>query len=199
MAKKNIFDNAKKTTPKKENTLEIRIDSLEKDVLRYIEVTQKIEELQKEKDSLDEIIKNSSKKEFIKQYEQTKQYPGSINILSGQTNFLFVTSDKYEKIDEQQAIVLKQTYGDIVTEETKFSFNTTILLKYKVHISKLLLNSKKISKEDKDNLIINETFYVIKSGLIKDLYNIVTKGLSNIETLLNDIKPTFSIKSVKSK
>jgi len=74
------------------------------------------------------------------------------------------------------------------------AFNNAILLKHKDFISKLLLKSDKLSKEEKKDLLINTTTYSIRKGLVKDLFSVVK---SKVDNIINDIQPSFYLKSIK--
>jgi len=61
------------------------------------------------------------------------------------------------------------------------------------HISEILMKSKKLSDEEKENLLESETSYLVKKGTIKELYSHTNK----INDIVDDIQPIFSIKAVQ--
>ena len=193
----NMFDNAKqkKATAKKETHEIVNLPEIEDSVLKIIELNAKIAELEAERETVDSEIREKGKDAFIKLYEERKKFPGTLKVVAGSANFQFITSDRYKKIDEDGFEELSEKYGDeIVSEETKFSFNTAILMKHKDHISNLLMNSKVLSEADKENLLESEITYTVKKGVIKDLFSFIKKGVNSI---VADIQPVFSIKSVQ--
>lgn len=194
--KENIFDKAKKVAPKKEEKHEIvNIPELEKDLIKISSIDEEMAELAAKRAILDSRIRESAKVSMIGLYNKTKKFPGTIKIVSGTMSFQFITSDKYKKIDEDGFNNLSEMYGEnIVEEDTTYIFNPTILLKHKDHISGLLMGSKKLSDEDKENLLISETSYSVKKGIIKDLFNFVK---DKVDLIIEDIQPIFSIKSIQ--
>jgi len=205
----NLFDNAKKksTTKKTENHEIVDIPKIEKAALKVIELNEKIAELEAERETADSEIREAGKEAMIKLYDERKKFPGTLKIIAGSANFQFITSDRYKKIDEDRFEELSETYGEkIVEEQTKFSFNTAILMKHMEHISKLLMNSKVLSDAEKENLMESETAHTVKKGVINDLLSFITpimkktgvhKTLGLIENIIEDIQPVFSIKSVQ--
>jgi len=192
----NIFDKAKQSTPKKEEKhVIVSIPEIEKDLAKLASIDEKIAELEAERAEVDSVVREAGKEAMIGIYNSKKTFPGTLKIVAGKMSFQFITSDRYLKIDEDRFNELSELYGkNVVEEETTFSFNTAILLKHKDHISDLIMKSKKLSEEDKENLLISETNYSIKKGTIKDLFSIVKKS---VDTIIEDIKPIFSIKSVQ--
>lgn len=198
MAKANIFDKAKSkgTSKKAENHEVVILPKLEKSLSRMEEINKKIAELEAEKAILDTEVRDAGKESMIKLYNGKKRFPGTLKIEAGQMSYQFITSDRYKKIDEERFDELSEKYGEeIVEENTTYSFNTKILLKHMDHISKLLMGSKELSDEDKDNLLESDTSYVVKKGTIKDLF-LITKD-EDVSEIIEDIQPIFSIKSIK--
>jgi len=190
MKNNNIFD-----INKKEENIVINIPEIESKLKELINLDKDIEEKQEKRSKLDLEIKEIVKNQMTNIYNSTKKFPGTLKIFSGNINFQFVTYDRYKNIDKEQYDLLQKTYGKVLVEENKiFSFNNSILLKHKNHISKLLMSSKKLTKEEKQNLLINDISYVIKRGVIKNLFSIVKNNINNI---IKDIEPVFQIKSIK--
>jgi hypothetical protein len=58
------------------------------------------------------------------------------------------------------------------------------------------MNSKKLSAEDKENLLESETSFSVKKGAIKELFSF--EGVKeDVGQIVEDIQPVFSIKSVQ--
>lgn len=194
---KNIFEKAKKkgVSKKAEKHEVVKLPKLEKSLSKMAEINKKIAELEVKKSQLYSDISNVSKEEMIKLYNSKKSFPGTLKIISGEMGFQFITSDRYITIDEERYEELIDIYGeDIVKENVKFSFNTKILMKHYKHISELLMKSKKISESDKEELLESETSYSIKKGTFKNLFSFVD---DDVEGIIEDIRPIFSIKSIK--
>jgi len=192
----NLFETAKKTTTRKAKveTVVSRPD-LKSTLLKMIEVNEKLAAYESLKAELDETIREAGKFEMIKLYNKTKKFPGTIKITTNDAEFQFITSDRYKKIDEDRFDELSEKYGsDIVESETKYSFNTEVLLKNMDVINELLSNSDKISDDDKANLLEATTSYTVKKGTISNLTSIG----GSIEDIIDDIQPVFSVKGVKS-
>jgi len=194
----NLFDKAKKTASKKvtEKHEVVELPKLEKTISEMVKLNAQIAELEARKEILDTEMREAGKESMVALYNNKKSFPGTLKIKAGKTNFQFITSDRYKKIDEERFNELAKTYGqNIVEEETVFSFNTAILMKHMDHISDLLMGSKKLSQEDKDNLLSSETSYSVKKGALKELFEF--KGVKTVDAIIDDIQPIFSIKSVQ--
>lgn len=192
----NMFEKAKKNSPKKktENHEIVNLPSLEKDLIQFSKIKIQMADLEAEKAILDISIREAGKDAMISLYKNKKSFPGTLKVVAGQMSFQFITSDRYKKIDEDRFNELVEEYDeDVVEENTRFSFNTAILMKHMEHISQLLMKSKKLSDEEKESLLESETSYTVKKGLIKELFSHTKK----IDDIIEDIQPVFSIKSVQ--
>lgn len=194
----NIFDKAKKAEPKKAEKHEIvNLPALEKSLSEMAEIDVKMAELEARRAILDSEVRDAGKEAMIDLYNKKRSFPGTLKIVAGKMNFQFITQDRYKKIDEERSAELVKTYGEnIVEEETIYSFNTAILMKHMDHISELLMGSKKLSEEDKENLLTSETTYAVKKGTLKDLFTFKTVKKS-VEGIIEDIQPIFNVKSIQ--
>ena len=191
-----MFDKAKKTSSKKkvENHEVVDLPSIEKDLTKLSNLNAQIAELEAEKAILDSTVREAGKDAMIALYKAKKSFPGTLKVISGAMSFMFITADRYKKIDEDRFNELTEEYSTkLVEENTTFSFNTAILMKYMDHISEILMKSKKLSDEEKENLLESETSYLVKKGTIKELYSHTNK----IDDMIDDIQPVFSIKAVQ--
>jgi hypothetical protein len=199
MAKTNLFAAAKANSTKKaveKHEIVTRPD-LESTVTKMTELNAKIAELEAERELLDSELREAGKEAMINLYNAKKSFPGTLKVVAGNGNYMFITSDRYKKIDDEQFNELAKKYGENIVEETTvFSFNTAILMKHMEHISDLLMGSKKLSEEDKANLLTSETSYSVKKGAIKELFSF--KGVKKVDTIVEDIQPVYSIKSVQT-
>jgi len=199
MAKTNLFEAAKSNSTKKavEKHEIVNRPDLAETVSKMAELNAKIAAMEAERDILDSQLREAGKDAMINLYNAKKAFPGTLKVVAGEGNYMFITSDRYKKIDEEQFNELAKTYGkEIVEETTVFSFNTAILMKHMEHISDLLMGSKKLSDDDKANLLTSETSYTVKKGTINQLFSF--KGVKKVDGIVEDIQPVFSIKSVKA-
>ncbi len=130
---------------------------------------------------------------------------------------MFVPSDAYKQVDEVTATVLESKYG-CINRETTYYFNNELLLKYKDAISRALMNSKAISPEDKDKLILKTESVSIRKGTIDnvDLVESITgkvvkpenpklddngqeipvfEKFESVAEMVRMVEPTFSLKN----
>ena len=199
----NLFDKSKVTTTiKKVEKHEVVTiaKTYEKDLVRMVEIDAKLAELaelEAERATLDSGIREEAKTAMMKLYATKNAFPGTLKVIAGKKSFMFITSDKYIKIDEDRAKELKRTYGkDVVTETTVFILNSILVAKYAQVLSDLIMGSKKISADDKEKLIESTTTWTVAKGMIEKLRN-ATFARFNINQLIEDIKPIFSVKAIK--
>ena len=196
----NLFDKskAKETTKKidKHEVVEIS-KKFEKNLSRMAEIDIKMAELEAEKATLDSGVREEGKTAMINLYNQKNSFPGSIKVVAGTRSFLFITADKYIKIDEARSKELVELYGEeTVTEKTVFTLNPTLVEKYSQVLSDLIMNSKKITDQDKENLIESNSSWTVTKGMIEKLRN-TTFAKFNLSTLIEDLRPIFSVKANK--
>lgn len=195
----NLFEKAKTKTAKKavEKHEVVNLPGLESSLKEMERINEELAALEAKKALIDVEVRDTAKQAMIDLYNQKKSFPGTLKIKAGEMEFQFITSDRYKKIEEEDYDELKEKYGDeIVEENTVFSFNTAILMKHMDHISDLIMNSKKLSEEDKENLLVTSTSYTVKKGTIKSLFSF-KKVKKCVEQIIEDIQPVFSIKAVK--
>jgi len=196
----NLFDKSKeKAISKKIDKHEVVeiAKKFEKDLSRMAEIDIKMAELEAEKATLDSVVREAGKTAMINLYNQKNAFPGSIKVVAGTRSFLFITADKYIKIDEIRAKELSEMYGEeIVTEKTVFTLNPTLVEKYSQVLSDLIMNSKKITDQDKENLIESNSSWTVAKGMIEKLRN-TTFAKFNLTTLIEDLRPIFSVKANK--
>jgi len=191
----NLFDKAKKgATAKKAETHEVVIlPSLETDVTALAKLKIEIDSLSAKAAIHDSNIRVAGREAMIDFYQNKKRFPGSLKIQAGKGSFLFITSDKYKMLDEDRFMELASEYGeDLVEEKTVYSFNTAILEKHMDHISEILMKSKELSDHEKEELLTSKTSYSVKKGTIKNVLSVC----DNVEKVIEDIQPVFSIKNV---
>lgn len=195
----NLFDKAKTAAPTKKSAkdeLVVNRPDLENSLKKMAEINEKLAELESLKSELDSEIREAGREEMLNLYNSTKKFPGTIKVAANSMGYQFITSDRYKKIDEDRFNELAENYGsELVESATTYSFNTEVLERNMEHISQLLMGSKKLSDQDKENLIVAATAFSVKKGAIKELFNFTKE--SNVDGIVEDIQPVFSVKAVK--
>jgi len=196
----NLFDKSKATaTVKKAEKHEVVAiaKTFEKDLTRMAEIDAQLAELEAERVTLDAGVREEAKTVMMKLYASKNAFPGTLKVVAGSKSFMFITADKYIKIDQDRANELIKLYGkDVVTEKTVFTLNAILVEKYADELSNLIMNSKKIAKDDKENLIESATTWTVAKGMVEKLRNSIFAKF-NINQLVEDIKPIFSVKAIK--
>jgi hypothetical protein len=207
MAQGNLFSKAKAkgaTAPAKneKEVVEINDAVFHTTLSRLAEVNSEIDELKAEGGVLAAEVKNRGIEEMAKLYEKNLRFPGSFQVKAlaeGQNpaSFLFITADRYIKIDEERAEELQKKYGEeIVEESTTFIMDSKLIEKYGEVISDLIMNSTEIEDGDKEKLISAKVEYSVKKGTVQDLKTkYAAKPLNEV---LEDIKPVYQLKNVKT-
>lgn len=197
---KNLFTSAKSTasTKKADKHESVEISKFfEKDLARMAAIDSELATLEAERATLDAGVREAAKDSMIKLYQQKNAFPGTLKVVAGKQSFMFITCDKYIKIDEARATELSETYGEeVITEKTVYTLNPALVDKYGQVLSDLIMGSKKISAQDKEDLIKADTAWSVAKGTIEKLRN-ATFAKFNLGQLIEDLKPIFQIKSIK--
>jgi len=192
-----LFKTAKDNLLKKKNEKNevLEIPSLKKKIERINKINSDLINLEADKAMLYSEVKNEVIKQMITLYNKNKKFPGTLKIIADNMSFQFITADNYKKIDKDTFKKLSKKYSKkLVVEETKYFFNNDILMKYMNIINKLIMENNKIDEEDKKKLVEKEILYSVKKGSINELFNFVKNDVTDI---INDIQPSFQIKSIK--
>ena len=197
----NLFDKSKATATvkkaEKHEIVDLSKAGFEKDLERMAEIDAKMAELKAEKETLDSGVREAAKTAMIKLYSSKNAFPGTLKVVAGSRSFLFITADRYITIDEDGANELIKKYGkEIINENTIFTLDSQLVEKYSQVLSDLIMNSKKISAEDKENLIKSTTTWSITKGTIEKLRTAAFAKF-NLNKIIEDIRPIFSIKANK--
>jgi hypothetical protein len=191
----NLFDKAKTgaVAKKAEKHEVVALPSLEADVIALAKLKTQMDGLAAKASVHDANIRTAGKEAMIDFYQTKKRFPGTLKIIAGKASYNFITSDRYKMLDEDRFMELASEYGkDLVEEATVYSFNTKILENHMDHISGLLMKSKELSDQEKEDLLTSKTSYAVKKGTIKDILTVC----ENVEHIVEDIQPVFSIKNV---
>lgn len=201
----NLFDKAKnngtKPAAKASSKTEVVVNdkNLEKNLRQLANVNSQIDALNATAADLTGQIKPRIIEEFVKVYSKDKKYPGSFNLKAGLSSLMVVPTDKYLTIDKDRAEALQSQYGaEIVEEKDTYIMDNAMIEKYGDVISKLIMNCKDISAEDKDKLIRVETKISVRKGTIKEVFEKFPKeAAKNLAGIVEDIQPVFQMKNVK--
>ena len=201
----NLFAKAKKpkkTSAKKDDKLMINVSGEEfsEKLNQFATLKTQMDELKSDLAMSQAYIKETGVNEFVKLIETKKINTGSFIMTSDSGGRVMVLpTKKYIKIDESGAEMLQETYGeDIVTESTKYGFNTKILMKNMEVISDLIQDSESISDDDKDNLIEATTTYSVEKDALDKVYTLAQETKTEVLEVIEDLQPVVMLKSAKA-
>lgn len=196
----NIFAKAKQPKKKKKEekiTITIKGDVFSEKLAQFATLKTKMDEIKSDLAMSQEFVKEAGIEEYIKLVEDKKTNTGSFILISDTGGQVMVSPTKrYIKIDEAAAETLQEQYGDsIVSEDTKYGFNTKVLIKNMDIISELIQNSTDISDDDKENLIEQTTAYSIKKDTLDKVYLLSNEAEVDVSDVIDDIQPVFTLKN----
>ena len=177
----NLFSKAKKTSVVKTTASKDKKVRLQVTDPTFFSKVEKLEQLNDRMksdkavaDMISDELKDLAKSEWVDYYSQTGKNPESVVIcqeVAGDTSqFLFIPTDKYITVTEARAEELQETYGEeIITEETTFGFDPTMIEKYGEILSRLIEECGEISEKDKEKIITATTKYSVAKGTIDKL------------------------------
>ena len=201
---KSLFDKAKKAAPAKTTKAKEQKVRLTVEDANFFTNVQKLEELQDQMkaakakaDMISDEIRDVAKEAWLTQYETTGKNPESVMVVqeNGEdvAQLMFVPTDKYITITEDRAEELRETYGDeIVTEDTTFGFDATMIEKYGEILSRLIEESTEIDEKDKEKIITAKTTYAVAKGTIDKFTQ-----YGNVNEVMDDVKPVVALKNVE--
>ena len=201
---KSLFDKAKKAAPSKTTKAKEQKVRLTVEDVNFFTNVQKLEELQDQMktakakaDMISDEIRDLAKEAWLKQYETTGKNPESVMVVqeNGEdvAQLMFVPTDKYISITEDRAEELRETYGDeIVTEDTTFGFDATMIEKYGEILSRLIEESTEIDEKDKEKIITAKTTYAVAKGTIDKFTE-----YGNVNEVMDAVKPVVALKNVE--
>ena len=199
-----LFAKAKKTaTPvtKSAKDKKIRLQVTDPNFFSKVEKLEKLNDRMKSDkavaDMLSDELKDIAKAEWADYYSQTGKNPESVMIVqevAGDTaSMMLVPSDKYITVTEARAEELQETYGqEIITEETTFGFDSTMIEKYGEILSRLIEECDEISERDKERIITAKTTYSVAKGTIDKL-----NQYGDVTEVMEAVKPVVSLKNIE--
>lgn len=199
-----LFEKAKKSTPAKTTAAKDKKVRLQVTDPNFFSKVEKLEQLndtlksaKAQADMISDEIKDLAKSEWTEYYSKTGKNPESVMIcqeVAGDTaQFMFVPSDKYITVTESRAEELRETYGEeIITEETTFGFDTTMIEKYGEVLSRLIEECGDISESDKEKIITATTKYSVAKGTIDKL-----NQYGDVTEVMEAVKPVVALKNIE--
>jgi len=204
MANKNMFGKAKvkKVVAKKtDDKVIVNVAGTEfaSHLEKFAKLKAQMDDLKAEMAMSQEFVKGVGIDEYANLVEGSKSNPGSF-ILASETGgrVMILPTKKYIKIDEAQAEALQESYGeDIVTEKTDYGFNTDILMRNMDTISEILMNSDKISEDDKENLIEAKITIAVEKEALDKVYSLSKESGNDVAEVIEDLQPVVMMKNAK--
>ena len=199
-----LFAKAKKTaTPvtKSAKDKKIRLQVTDPTFFSKVEKLEQINDRMKSDkavaDMISDEIKDMAKSEWVDYYSQTGKNPESVMIVqevAGDTaSVMFIPTDKYITVTEARAEELRDTYGEeIVTEETTFGFDPTMIEKYGEVLSMLIENCPDIADADREKIIKATTKYSVAKGTIDKL-----NQYGDVTEVMEAVKPVVALKNIE--
>lgn len=199
-----LFTKAKKTaTPvtKSSKDKKVRLQVTDPTFFSKVEKLEQINDRMKSDkavaDMLSDELKDIAKAEWCEYYSQTGKNPDSVMIVqevAGDTSqLMFIAQDKYITVTEARAEELQETYGqEIITEETTFGFDSTMIEKYGEILSRLIEECGEISERDKERIITATTKYSVAKGTIDKL-----NQYGDVTEVMEAVKPVVALKNIE--
>ena len=199
-----LFTKAKKTaTPvtKSSKDKKVRLQVTDPTFFSKVEKLEQINDRMKSDkavaDMISDEIKDMAKSEWVDYYSQTGKNPESVMIVqevAGDTaQVMFIPTDKYITVTEARAEELRDTYGEeIVTEETTFGFDPTMIEKYGEVLSMLIENCPDIADADREKIIKATTKYSVAKGTIDKL-----NQYGDVTEVMEAVKPVVALKNIE--
>jgi len=199
-----LFAKAKKTSTVKTTASKdkkIRLNVTDPNFFSKVEKLEQLNDRMKSDkavaDMISDELKDLAKSEWVNYYTQTGKNPESVVIcqeVAGDTSqFLFIPTDKYITVTEARAEELQETYGEeIITEETTFGFDPTMIEKYGEILSRLIEECGEISEKDKEKIITATTKYSVAKGTIDKL-----NQYGDVQEVMEAVKPVVALKNVE--
>lgn len=129
--------------------------------------------------------------EFMNLVKKLKARPESFILQSAGANMMVIAQDRYVKFSETlEQTLIENKLGDIIEEETEFSFDPVLLEKHEKAISKAISGIKTMTDEEKVNLINAKVVKKVKKGTINQIAT-----FDNPELVFQLIQPVFQLKN----
>jgi len=197
--KASLFTTAKKapaaTAAAKKKRERVEVDGIEDDIKKYDELKAIINNAKAEQEIIGGKLKEIGREKFMDLYEERGSKPANFDLADGAENILLEVTDKYLKVDEEKAELLRN-YDGLLAETTTYKFTPELLEKEVANgmtigeiVSSLIQGTDLISEEDKVKLIVAETSMKVKKGTINNLLN-----YENPRLIFDLIQPILALK-----
>lgn len=196
--KKSLFDLAKtdvKKTSTKSKNPDVRVEGIESEISQYDEIVKKIKNLEAEKEIIGGRLKQIGRDKFLELYENDGRNPNNFNLADGDESILYMTYDKYLKVEPEKEAILSQ-YEGLLGIDITYKLDNEILEKKTPSgetngeiLNDLILNSTLISDSDKEKLLKVSRTVAIKKGTIDRLMD-----YDNPEEIYTLIEPITVLK-----
>lgn len=189
--KKSLFDMAKKPEPKKSKSssrAEVEIDGFESEIERFHELNDLLDSYKAERELIRGRLIQLGKEAFLEKYEEQGRKPDNFDLVDGEQKVLFMVQDKYLSVAPEKEALLSK-YDDLLDVTETYSFNPKVLERVGDIVSKMILESKELSDDDKQNLLIKQRSVTVKKGTIERLMD-----YKNPEEIFELIQPTMALK-----
>ena len=199
-----LFAKAKKTAApvtKSAKDKKVRLQVTDPNFFAKVEKLEQINDRMKSDkavaDMISDELKDIAKAEWCEYYSQTGKNPDSVMIVQevgdDVSQLMLVPSDKYITVTEARAEELQETYGqEIITEETTFGFDPTMIEKYGEILSRLIEECGEISEKDKEKIITATTKYSVAKGTIDKL-----NQYGDVTEVMEAVKPVVALKNIE--
>ena len=196
-----LFDEAKKEEPKTKGKKILQKEVVllkEKDhngigakAKRLMELREETKALEAELAMTQDDVNTVARGEYIRLYKSKGENPKMFVIqCENGIKFNVTPADAYASVSAEKYEEISKKFGKgIVTKETIYSFNNKVLKDNMDAVSEAIMGSKKISDEDKKNLLIANDKFAIAKGTINNLMK-----AKKPEDLFEAIKPTVQVK-----
>lgn len=153
---------SKKTAP------QVPIPGIKDTIRRYDELHATIKNAEAEKELLHGQLVEMGSEKFLDLYERQGSRPKNFDMTDGGESILFMISDAYEKLTPEKEAIL-EAYPGVVETQVKYSFDPETLDRVGDVVSRLIMDSKLLTDEDKRNLIVVETKKFVRKGTVDRL------------------------------
>lgn len=198
-----LFTKAKKAAPvtKAAKDKKVRLNVTDPNFFSKVQKLEQLNDRMKSDkavaDMISDELKDLAKSEWSDYYTQTGKNPESVMIVqevAGDTaQLMFIPTDKYITVTEARAEELQETYSqEIITEETTFGFDSTMIEKYGEILSRLIEECVEISERDKEKIITATTKYSVTKGTIDKL-----NQYGDVTEVMEAVKPVVALKNVE--
>lgn len=188
----NLFGNAKVKETAAKKTVDKKLigaTELGNKIKRFVDLKQSIESATGELKMVEGDIKVKGKQIFMEEYKRLKLTPETFKMADATgSTVAFIVADRYTLVDENKAQVLSK-YNGLLEEKTVWTMNAELVEKYGEAISEFIMTSKKISDEDRPNLISGEKSFSVAKGSIDRLLT-----FDNPDMIFELINPVCGLK-----